>query len=165
MVDRRCTSARAQSAIVAIVALWRRRYPLARVAAARQVSFILWGWALSQYPYILPTTLTIREAAAPRITLRSAAHRARGGRGHSAFRRCDTCFRTFAGRAQRGHADGAAVSMRRTDTELAPSAAARAVAGSCARAVPKMRGRYSDASRSTVRQNGYTPDARASMIA
>ena len=50
------------AAITAIVALWRRRYPLARVAAAAQVSFILWGWALSQYPYILPTTLTIRQS-------------------------------------------------------------------------------------------------------
>ena len=62
-----CTGA---AAITAIVALWRRRYPLARVAAAAQVSLILWGWALSQYPYILPTTLTIRQAAAPAITLR-----------------------------------------------------------------------------------------------
>ncbi len=56
-------------AITVIIALWRRRYALARVAVAGQVSCILWGWALSQHPFIVPNTLTIREAAAPRITL------------------------------------------------------------------------------------------------
>lgn len=42
-------------------------YRLARVAAAGQVSLILWGWA--QYPYLIPPDLTIRAAAAPRIGL------------------------------------------------------------------------------------------------
>ena len=40
-----------------------------RVAAAGQVTLILWGWALAQYPYLIPPDLTIRAAAAPRITL------------------------------------------------------------------------------------------------
>lgn len=62
-----CTGA---AAVIAIVALWRRQFRVARVAAAAQVSLILWGWALSQYPYILPATLTIRDGAAPAITLR-----------------------------------------------------------------------------------------------
>lgn len=57
------------SAVTAIWALWRRRYRVARVAAAAQVSLILWGWALAQYPYLIPPDLTIRAAAAPRITL------------------------------------------------------------------------------------------------
>lgn len=57
------------AAVTAIWALWRRRYRLARVAAAGQVSLILWGWALAQYPYLIPPDLTIRAAAAPRITL------------------------------------------------------------------------------------------------
>jgi cytochrome bd ubiquinol oxidase subunit II len=57
------------AAVTAIVALWRRRFAVARVAAAAQVSFILWGWAASEYPYILPDTLTIRGAAAPSVTL------------------------------------------------------------------------------------------------
>jgi cytochrome d ubiquinol oxidase subunit II len=35
-----------------------------------QVSLILWGWALSQYPYILPPDLSIASAAAPAATLR-----------------------------------------------------------------------------------------------
>lgn len=60
----------ATSAIAAIAALWRRRYAVARVAAVAQVSFILWGWAYSQYPYIIPETLTIRGASAPTLTLR-----------------------------------------------------------------------------------------------
>ncbi len=42
---------------------------LARVAAAGQVSLILWGRAPAQYPYLIPPDLTIRAAAAPRITL------------------------------------------------------------------------------------------------
>jgi len=57
------------AAVAAIWALWRRRFRLARVAAAGQVSLILWGWALAQYPYLIPPDLTIRAAAAPRITL------------------------------------------------------------------------------------------------
>jgi cytochrome d ubiquinol oxidase subunit II len=59
----------AGAAITAIVALWRAAFRVARVAAAAQVSFILWGWALAQYPYLVPDTLTIRQAAAPRVTL------------------------------------------------------------------------------------------------
>jgi cytochrome d ubiquinol oxidase subunit II len=57
------------AAVAAIWTLWSRRFRLARVAAAVQVSLILWGWALAQYPYLIPPDLTIRAAAAPRITL------------------------------------------------------------------------------------------------
>jgi cytochrome d ubiquinol oxidase subunit II len=57
------------AAITSIVALRRRRYQLARLAAAAQASFILWGWAWSQYPWLLPPDLTITEMAAPRVTL------------------------------------------------------------------------------------------------
>jgi cytochrome d ubiquinol oxidase subunit II len=60
----------ASAAATSIVALWRRKYSVARVASAAQVTFILWGWALSEYPYLLPESLTIRDAAAPSITLR-----------------------------------------------------------------------------------------------
>ena len=60
----------AAAAITALVALWARRWRVARVAAAAQVSLILWGWALSQYPYILPPDLSITNAAAPAATLR-----------------------------------------------------------------------------------------------
>jgi cytochrome d ubiquinol oxidase subunit II len=57
------------AAIIAIAALWRRQFGVARVAAATQVSLILWGWVFAQYPYLVPNTLTIRAGAAPRITL------------------------------------------------------------------------------------------------
>ena len=57
------------AAVTAIAALWTRRFHVARVAAAAQVTFILWGWAAAQYPYVLPPTLTIEAAAAPTRTL------------------------------------------------------------------------------------------------
>lgn len=57
------------AALVATGALWRRRYSLARVAACTEVSLILWGWAVVQYPYLVPATITIRSAAAPHVTL------------------------------------------------------------------------------------------------
>lgn len=57
------------AAVSAFVALWRRRYRAARVAAAAQVSLILWGWGLAQFPYLLPPDLTIAGAAAPAVTL------------------------------------------------------------------------------------------------
>jgi cytochrome bd ubiquinol oxidase subunit II len=60
----------ALTALVALTALWRRRYQLARVAAGAQVSLILWGWALAQFPYLVPPDLTIERTAAPAITLR-----------------------------------------------------------------------------------------------
>ena len=59
----------AVAAIVAVVTLWNRRYRAARVAAIAQMSCILWGWAFAQYPFIIPMTLTIRQAAAPDVTL------------------------------------------------------------------------------------------------
>ncbi len=58
------------AAVTAIAALWTRRFRLARLAAGAQVSLILWGWALAQFPYLLPPDLTIAAAAAPRATLR-----------------------------------------------------------------------------------------------
>ncbi len=59
----------ALAAVSAIAALWRRRYRLARAAAAGQLSLMLWGWAFAQYPYLVPRDLTIRAAAAPAIAL------------------------------------------------------------------------------------------------
>jgi len=60
----------AATALSSLAALWRRRWRVARVAAATQVSLILWGWALAQYPYVLPPDLTVEAAAAPAVTLR-----------------------------------------------------------------------------------------------
>lgn len=58
------------TATAAFAGLWRRRYGLARVAAAAEVSLLVWGWARAQYPYIVPPDLTVAGAAAPPITLR-----------------------------------------------------------------------------------------------
>jgi cytochrome d ubiquinol oxidase subunit II len=57
--------ATAVSAVAAFVLLWVERYDLARIAAAVQVSLILWGWALAQYPYAIRPSLTLAAAAAP----------------------------------------------------------------------------------------------------
>ncbi|HYL56119.1 MAG TPA: cytochrome d ubiquinol oxidase subunit II [Gemmatimonadales bacterium] len=60
------------AAVTALAALCYRHWRLARAAAAVQVSLILWGWALSQRPYILPPDLTVAAAAGPPATLRLA---------------------------------------------------------------------------------------------
>jgi cytochrome bd ubiquinol oxidase subunit II len=62
----------AAAALAAFWSLWRRRYLIARIAAAAQVALIVWGWALAQYPYLLPPHLTIADAASPRVTLELA---------------------------------------------------------------------------------------------
>ena len=56
-------------AISAFAALWTRRYKLARICAAAQVTLILLGWAFAQYPHLVEPDLTIASAAAPAITL------------------------------------------------------------------------------------------------
>jgi cytochrome d ubiquinol oxidase subunit II len=69
VVDPRLAVLTGIAALTAFWALWRRRYRVARVAAAGQVALILWGWGAAQYPYMLPPDLTIAGSAAPRITL------------------------------------------------------------------------------------------------
>ena len=61
--------ATAMAALTALWAVWTRRWKTARIAAALQVSLILWGWVLVQYPFVVPPTLSIRSSAAPRTTL------------------------------------------------------------------------------------------------
>lgn len=56
-------------AIGAFLTLWTRRYKLARVCAAAQVTMILLGWAFAQYPNLVEPDLSITSAAAPTITL------------------------------------------------------------------------------------------------
>jgi cytochrome bd-type quinol oxidase subunit 2 len=55
--------------VAAIVLLVRRRYAAARVASALAVAAILVGWAVAQYPYVLPPVLTIEDAARGEVTL------------------------------------------------------------------------------------------------
>jgi cytochrome d ubiquinol oxidase subunit II len=58
------------AAVAVLAALWWRHYHVARVAVGAQVSLIVWGWAVSQYPYLIPPDLTVAKAAAPEATLR-----------------------------------------------------------------------------------------------
>jgi cytochrome d ubiquinol oxidase subunit II len=53
----------------AFVTLWVRRYKLARLCAAGQVTLILLGWAFAQYPHLVEPDLTLTSVAAPQITL------------------------------------------------------------------------------------------------
>ena len=55
--------------VTAVVALLRRRYQLARLAAGAWVTLVLWGWVMAQFPLIIPPSLTITDAAAPRSAL------------------------------------------------------------------------------------------------
>ena len=66
-------AATALAAVTAFAALFWRRYRVARVAAAAQVSLILWGWAFGQYPFLIPPDMTINAVAAPDVTLRLIA--------------------------------------------------------------------------------------------
>jgi cytochrome bd ubiquinol oxidase subunit II len=61
--------ATAVSAIGALVALFGRRYHLARVLAVAQATFILAGWGLGQRPYLIAPDVTIHGAASPPQTL------------------------------------------------------------------------------------------------
>jgi cytochrome d ubiquinol oxidase subunit II len=65
--------ATAAAAIAVLAALWYRHYRLARAAVGAQVSLIVWGWALAQYPYLLPPDFTVQNSASPEATLRLGA--------------------------------------------------------------------------------------------
>ena len=57
-------------AIAALMSLWLRRFALARIAAIAEVTLILTGWSLAQYPRLITPDSTISNAAAPEVTLR-----------------------------------------------------------------------------------------------
>jgi cytochrome d ubiquinol oxidase subunit II len=60
------------TAVAAVTSLWalaRRHFRTARLAAAAQASCILWGWAWTQFPWLIPPDRAIEALAAPRITL------------------------------------------------------------------------------------------------
>jgi cytochrome d ubiquinol oxidase subunit II len=58
------------SAVAATAALWARWFRVARAAAIAEVTSILLGWCLGQYPYLIYPDLTVRNSAAPEVTLR-----------------------------------------------------------------------------------------------
>jgi cytochrome d ubiquinol oxidase subunit II len=53
----------AGAAAAVLLALDQTR--LIRPLAALAVSAVIWGWALAQYPLLLPPRLTVHDAAAP----------------------------------------------------------------------------------------------------
>ena len=63
-------AANAAAAAGAIASLALRRYPLARACAAVQVSLLLIGWGVAQYPYLVRPDITVFSAAASQWTLR-----------------------------------------------------------------------------------------------
>ena len=60
----------ALTAVAALVAVARRAYRLARGLAIGQAILVMWGWGLSQYPWLLPPDVTFAQAAAPPAVLR-----------------------------------------------------------------------------------------------
>jgi len=62
--------ANALAALGAGVSLWRRAYPLARACAAAQVTLLLLGWGMAQYPFLVRPDLSIPTGAASPETLR-----------------------------------------------------------------------------------------------
>ncbi|MBK5288503.1 MAG: cytochrome d ubiquinol oxidase subunit II [Acidimicrobiia bacterium] len=57
------------SGLVALVLLFRGSIRAARGCAVAAVATVVWGWGVAQWPYLLPTTLTIEQGAATRGTL------------------------------------------------------------------------------------------------
>ncbi len=55
---------------LSLTALWRRRTNAAVLCAALTVATVLWGWALGQYPDLLPGQLSLEEAKSPDAVLR-----------------------------------------------------------------------------------------------
>lgn len=56
---------------LALLLAVRRRAPtlIVRPLAAGAVTAVVWGWGVAQFPYLLPTSLRIDQAAAPDATL------------------------------------------------------------------------------------------------
>ncbi len=59
----------AAAATAAFWGLWKRRFALARLAAAVQAALVVLGWVASQYPRIVVPDLTLTNAAANARTL------------------------------------------------------------------------------------------------
>ena len=55
--------------VLTLMLLYTEKFIAARVTGAIAVAAILWGWALAQYPYVLPHDLTVTGAAAVHATL------------------------------------------------------------------------------------------------
>ncbi|GAA2105272.1 cytochrome d ubiquinol oxidase subunit II [Actinomadura alba] len=61
----------ALAGVVSVVLLIKRRYVLVRITAALAVAAVLWGWAVAQYPVLLPPGGTVSRTAAEPGVLRA----------------------------------------------------------------------------------------------
>ena len=57
-------------ALWAIWTIWNRQFRLARLLVPIQVTLIVFGWGLAQYPYLVTPNLTFSNTAAPNTVLR-----------------------------------------------------------------------------------------------
>jgi cytochrome d ubiquinol oxidase subunit II len=64
-----CILVSALAGTTTLALVWRGRHGTARYVAAAAVGAVTIGWALAQYPELLPGQLSIDEAAAPHATL------------------------------------------------------------------------------------------------
>jgi cytochrome d ubiquinol oxidase subunit II len=53
------------ASVAPAAALWRRRWRVARAAAVIHVAAVVASWGGAQFPYLIPPTLTVHDAAAP----------------------------------------------------------------------------------------------------
>ena len=59
----------AVAGLATLLLVWSARYAWARYTAALAVVAVLWGWAAGQYPYLLESSVRIRDAAGAPATL------------------------------------------------------------------------------------------------
>ena len=57
-------------ALWSIWTIWKRQFRLARILVPVQVTLIVFGWGLAQYPYLVTPGLTFSNTAAPDAVLR-----------------------------------------------------------------------------------------------
>lgn len=57
-------------ALGTMAAVWYRRFRTARALAIAQVTLVIWGWGLAQFPYLVEPDLTLADAAADARVLR-----------------------------------------------------------------------------------------------
>jgi len=99
----------ALAGLATLVLVYRRRFETARYGAALAVAAVVAGWALAQWPTILPG-LDVRQAAAPHDTLVAVVAAVLGG-GAIVFPSLVLLFRlTLAGRLDEGGPAGPAPS-------------------------------------------------------
>jgi cytochrome d ubiquinol oxidase subunit II len=55
--------------LVALLWLFRRAHHAARLAGVVAVAAVVWGWGVAEWPYLLPTSVTIEQGAAPHAAL------------------------------------------------------------------------------------------------